>query len=85
MPLRKGHELVMIDISMPRNIDPRVGEVDNVKLFELDDLKEVVDANMKRREDSAVKVKAIIADKFNEYCVKINNPRLDLSSPIPIT
>lgn len=70
MPLRNEKPLILIDISMPRNIDPAVSEISNVRLYEIDDLKEVVDANMKIREKAVDQVEKIIADKLIEYYTK---------------
>ena len=52
MNLRKNKQLVFIDISMPRNIDPLISEVKNTLLYQIDDLKEVVDSNMKLRQQA---------------------------------
>lgn len=71
MDLRNNKKLVFIDISMPRNIDPLVGEVNNVLLYQIDDLKEVVDSNIKLREQAAVEVRAIIEEKLAQYYRKI--------------
>jgi len=71
MDLRNNKKLVFIDISMPRNIDPLVGEVSNVLLYQIDDLKEVVDSNIKLREQAAVEVRAIIEEKLAQYYRKI--------------
>ncbi|MCK7515822.1 MAG: hypothetical protein MZV70_75530 [Desulfobacterales bacterium] len=40
--------LFLIDIAVPRDIDPEAGEIDNVYLFNIDDLQEVVDENLRR-------------------------------------
>lgn len=71
MGLRKNKQLVFIDISMPRNIDPLVGEVKNALLYQIDDLKEVVDSNMKLRERAIDEVRLIIEKKLAQYREKI--------------
>ncbi len=71
MTLRNNRKLVFIDISMPRNIDPCVSEVDNVHLYSIDALKEVVGSNVKLREKAIDEVQEIIEDKFSEYHRKI--------------
>jgi glutamyl-tRNA reductase len=71
MPSRAGRPLVFIDISMPRNIDPRVAEIEGVSLYQMDDLKEVVDSNMKAREKAATEVREIIRHKTSEFFEKI--------------
>ena len=71
MRLRENKQIVFIDISMPRNIDPLVGEVSNVYLYQIDDLKEVVDSNMKLREEAINDVGLIIDKKLVQYYEKI--------------
>ncbi|MFN4197318.1 MAG: glutamyl-tRNA reductase, partial [Caldimicrobium sp.] len=55
---RKYKPLFLIDIGVPRNIDPSVNELENVYLFDIDDLKEVVEENLKNRKKEAIKAKA---------------------------
>jgi len=71
IPLRNNKQLVFIDISMPRNIDPSISELENVLLYQMDDLKEVVDSNMKMREKAIEEVQRIIDDKLAEYNAKL--------------
>lgn len=61
--VRKNRPIFLIDISVPRNIDPLVNEIDNVFLYDIDDLQMVVDANIKEREKEAVKAEGIIAEE----------------------
>ncbi len=70
MPSRAGKPLLFIDISMPRNIDPRVAEVEGVSLYQIDDLKEVVDSNMKVRQEAVQEVRDIIRQKISEFLEK---------------
>src|ERR1041384_6426843 len=46
---RKNKPMFFIDIAVPRDIDPAVNEIDNAFLYDIDDLQQVVDANMKDR------------------------------------
>lgn len=71
MTLREHKPLVLIDISMPRNIDPCAAEVTNVLLYQIDDLREVVDANKKMRETAVNEVQTIIDSQLNEYIEKL--------------
>ncbi len=71
MPLRSRRRLVFIDISVPRNIDPLVSEVTEAQLFQLDDLQEVVDANMELRRQAAVQVQAMILEKSAAFFEKL--------------
>ncbi|OGW95660.1 MAG: glutamyl-tRNA reductase [Omnitrophica WOR_2 bacterium GWA2_45_18] len=71
MRSRGDRPLVIIDISVPRNVDPLVREIEHVLSFQIDDLEKVVDANMKQREKAIGEVEDIIAAKLNEYQKKI--------------
>ncbi len=72
MSLRSGRELVFIDISMPRNIDPQVGLVDKVHLVCIDELDKVVQENMLKRQSAVSEVEKIIEDKLAEFYEKLN-------------
>ena len=56
---RKG-PVLFIDISVPRNIDPAVAQVDNTFLFDIDDLEAVVKTNIREREQEARSAETII-------------------------
>ena len=71
MTSRGGRPLVFIDLSMPRNIDPYVASIENVRLYQIDDLKEVVDSSMKLRSEAILAVNRIIEDKLREYQLKV--------------
>ena len=60
LKLRKNEPMFMIDIAVPRDIDPRVEEIPNVYLYDIDDLKGVLDENMKTRRESAEKAQEIV-------------------------
>lgn len=60
---RKNRPIFLIDISVPRNIEPRVNDIDNVYLYDIDDLQMVVDANIKEREREAAQAEAIISEE----------------------
>jgi glutamyl-tRNA reductase len=81
MEMRQGSKLVLIDISMPRNIDPEVKTLENVHLSSIDDLHEVVDNSMKKRQSAIHEVERIIRQKtleFNDQILKLqDNPSSD--------
>ncbi len=70
MTMRQGRSLVLIDISMPRNIDPAVAQVPGVSLSSIDALDGVVQTNMKKRQESIIQVEAIISQKMSEFTQK---------------
>lgn len=67
MKERKQRQVFLIDISVPRNIDPAINELDNVYLYNVDDLQGVVDANMFERQKEAEKAENIIAEEIMTF------------------
>jgi len=63
MKRRKNAPLLLIDIAVPRDIEPEVNFMDNVYLFNIDDLQTVADDYLKRRREEAARCEAIIAEK----------------------
>ncbi|OGQ99727.1 MAG: glutamyl-tRNA reductase [Deltaproteobacteria bacterium RIFOXYD12_FULL_55_16] len=61
MRQRKNRPLFLIDIAVPRDLDPELNELDNVYLYDIDDLKNVVDANKGEREKEALRAEDIVA------------------------
>jgi glutamyl-tRNA reductase len=61
---RIGRPLVVIDLGMPRNVDPEVGELPGVRLFNLDHLGAVVAENIGAREAEIERVKAIVTEEI---------------------
>ena len=57
---RKNRPMFFIDIAVPRDIDPDVNGLDNVYLYDIDDLKEVVEENLATRRDEAAKAAEIV-------------------------
>ncbi len=62
-----GQPLCLIDIAVPRDIDPHVGVIPNVRLFNIDDLNQLVDANRAEREKAVTQVQAIIAEEIENF------------------
>lgn len=60
LKLRKNEPMFMIDIAVPRDIDPRVEEMPDVYLYDIDDLKGVLDENLKTRRENAEKAEEIV-------------------------
>jgi glutamyl-tRNA reductase len=64
---RKQRSMFFIDIAVPRDIDPDVNSLDNVYLYDIDDLKEVVEENMAQRRDEAVKARALVGEETRAF------------------
>jgi glutamyl-tRNA reductase len=61
MRRRKHRPLFFIDIAVPRDLDPAINDLDNVYLYNIDDLKEVVESNWQRRHQEAAKAERLVA------------------------
>lgn len=64
---RKNRLLVLIDIAVPRDIDPAVDGIENVYLYNIDNLQDIVDENMKNRRREALKAEQIVAEEVTQY------------------
>ena len=58
---RNGRDIVVIDIAVPRDVEPELGEISGVFLYDIDDLQNVVEANYKERLKAAHKARDITA------------------------
>jgi glutamyl-tRNA reductase len=63
MKARKHRPLLLIDIAVPRDIDPSVNFLDNVYLYNIDDLQAIADDYLQQRRDEIARCEAIIAEK----------------------
>ena len=63
MTLRGNAPLLLIDIAVPRDIDPEVNLLDNVYLYNVDDLQAIADDYLKQRRDELARCEAIIREK----------------------
>ena len=63
MKLRRHRPLLLIDIAVPRDIDPAVNLMPNVYLYNIDDLQAIADDYLKQRKDEIARCEAIIAEK----------------------
>lgn len=64
---RKGRPLFMVDIAVPRDIDPSIHELDGVFLYDIDDLNGIVEANLHERRKEAEKVEDMIEKELKAY------------------
>lgn len=66
MNQRKNRPMLFIDIAVPRDVDPAVNDLDNVYLYDIDDLQHVVAENLKTRQREAVLAETIIAREVEQ-------------------
>lgn len=67
MPLRKGRQLFFIDIAVPRDVHPDVHHLDNVYVYNIDDLQSIVSDNQVKREQHVRLAEALIQEKTEEF------------------
>ena len=65
--LNKRRPMFLIDLAVPRDIDPEAEDVDNVYLFNLDDLQEIVNSNLEKRKEEIPKSQKILIEYLNEF------------------
>jgi glutamyl-tRNA reductase len=67
LKVRKHKPILMIDLAVPRDIEAQVGSLKDIYLYSVDDLREVVEENMRSRQDEARKADVIIARGVQEF------------------
>jgi len=68
---RRNRPVFLIDIAVPRNVEPAVNELDNVFLYDIDDLQEVVDENLKARMQEAEEAEAIVEEEVKRMVSRL--------------
>jgi glutamyl-tRNA reductase len=64
---RAGRPLLLIDIAVPRDIDPRCGDLEGVTLYDIDDLQEVVARNLSSRAGEIPQAEAIVEEEIRRF------------------
>lgn len=65
--MRKGKPLFMVDIAVPRDLDPKLAELNSIFLYDIDDLEGIVEANLLERKKAANKIQLIIEGEIVEF------------------
>jgi len=76
---RREKPLFLIDIAMPRDIDPTIAELDQVFLYNLDDLQKVVDENMEARKKAALLIEKQVNTELTSF-----HQWLDMLDVVPV-
>jgi glutamyl-tRNA reductase len=63
MKARKNRPLLLIDIAVPRDIDPQINLLENVYLYNIDDLQQIADDYLRQRKDEIARCESVIRDK----------------------
>lgn len=64
---RRHKPMLLVDLAVPRDIEPEVGEISDAYLYSVDDIRDVIDDNVKSRELAAQQASAIIERGVEEY------------------
>lgn len=64
---RRGRPLFLIDIAVPRDLDPRIHELEDCYLYDIDDLQGIVEVTLEGRRREAVRAEAIVAEEASRF------------------
>jgi glutamyl-tRNA reductase len=68
---RRNKPMFLIDIAVPRNIEPAVNDLDNVFLYDIDDLQEVVNSNLRERAREADHAEKMVAEEVERMMARL--------------
>ncbi|MTI15533.1 glutamyl-tRNA reductase [Sansalvadorimonas verongulae] len=64
---RRHNPMFMVDIAVPRDIEPEVGKLADIYLYTVDDLREVIEDNVRSRQEAAIEAEKIVITGADEY------------------
>lgn len=67
MKARRGRPIILLDIALPRDIDPDCAALEDVYVFDIDDLQQVVDANLEERQRAAHEAKNLVNNAVEAF------------------
>lgn len=71
LKLRKHKPIFMVDIAVPRDIEPEVGELDDIYLYSVDDLHEVIEENLKTRQGAAQVAEDLVLVGAEDFMLRL--------------
>ena len=69
MRARLNRPLFMFDIGLPRDVEPAAGQLEQVFLYDIDDLRSIVSENLARRQEQTARAEAMVSDGVEEFLV----------------
>ncbi|GAF64108.1 glutamyl-tRNA reductase [Bacillus sp. TS-2] len=69
---RKGRPLFMVDIAVPRDLDPAISDFEDVYLYDIDDLQNIVEGNLAERQKEAQKIELLLEGELDEFKIWLN-------------
>ncbi len=70
---RRARPLFFIDIGVPRNVEPGVNDLDNAFCYDVDDLRSVVDSNVRERQREAQRAEALVAREVERFAARLQD------------
>lgn len=67
MQRRKSKPLFMIDIAVPRDLEPSIAAIENVFLYDIDDLEGIVENNLEHRRQEAAKIEIMVQEEIKQF------------------
>ena len=67
---RRQRGLFLVDLAVPRNIDPAIARIDGAYLYDIDDLQQVAETNRERRRCEAARAEEIVANEVRAFHVR---------------
>ena len=64
---RRNRPLFFIDIAVPRDVEPKINNLENVYVYDIDDLKGIIELNMAQRQQEAVKADRIVREEAGKF------------------
>ncbi|MBW1798409.1 MAG: glutamyl-tRNA reductase, partial [Deltaproteobacteria bacterium] len=64
---RRNRPLFFIDIAVPRDVEPKINDLENVYVYDIDDLKGIIEINMAQRQQAAVKAERIVQEEVGKF------------------
>jgi glutamyl-tRNA reductase len=71
MKARRNKPMFVIDIAVPRNVEPSVNQLDNIFLYDIDDLQDVVNANLRERMKEAEHAEALVTEEVERTMARM--------------
>ena len=68
---RRGQPLFFIDIAVPRNVEPAVNDLENAFCYDIDDLRAVVESNLKERQREAQRAQALLEREVDKFAARL--------------
>src|SRR6266852_5312375 len=71
LQVRRGRPLFFIDIAVPRNVEPAVNDLENAFCYDIDDLRSVVEANLKEQQREALRAQALLEGEVVKFAGRL--------------